>query len=124
MKYVSNNDRIAEGWTYKTSASAEGHVGRDGVQPIDNGFEMSDQSKVAILEFMKCQGLLLEYREDRIRGRAFVEYGGDRVVSEILACGFGKLGQSGFEEGFEVGGSGGCIRYGVHAVPRGVGRCE
>ena len=80
------------------------------MQCIDNGCKPLDQLQIAIPEFIKSPGLLVEYCEDGIRRLASINDGGQGVVAKILSGAFGVLVQGGIKEGFEVGGSGGCMR--------------
>jgi len=79
------------------------------MQPIDNRPEPLDQLGIAIPEFIKGLGLLLEYSKNRIRRLASMDGSSQWVVAEILSCAFGILGQGHVKEGFEVGLWGGCI---------------
>ena len=72
------------------------------MQPIDNGFEPLEHIRIAVPKFIKCSGLVLEYREDLIWRVASIDRGGEWVVAEILSSAFCKPGQGDFEEGFEV----------------------
>ena len=52
--------------SYITSAVANGFIGRDGVQHINNRSEPLEQFGIAVPEFVKRLCLLLEYVKDRL----------------------------------------------------------
>jgi len=94
-------------WAYETITGAF-EFDRDVVQDIDDGCEPLDQLGITISEFVECPGLLLECGEDRFRGSALINDGGDWVLSDVLPSAFSVLGQRDIEEGFKVGRCG-CI---------------
>ena len=96
-------------WTYETGASAEGCVGQDSMQPIDNRPEPLDQLVITIPEFIKRLGLCLEYRHNLIWRLASIDGSSQWVIAEILTSASGILGQGCVEEGFEIGLRGGRI---------------
>ena len=49
-----------------TNFVAEGFIGRDGMQHINDGSEALEQLGIALPEFVKCPCLLLEYFKDRL----------------------------------------------------------
>jgi len=69
-----------------------------------------DQLGITIPEFIKYPGLLLEYRQDRIRRIASIDHVGKWMITEIFPSNFGVLGEGNIKESGEVGGRGGCIR--------------
>ena len=94
---------------YESSAGMEGCARPDGVQFNDNGFKPIDQHWIAIAEFIKLPGLLLEHTEDRIQRLALINGGSSWVVEEVLACVLGVLSQGRVKVGIGGGGCGGCI---------------
>ena len=60
---------------YTASAVAKDFVGRDGVQYLDDRFEPLEQLGIALPEFVKPSGLLLEYVKDRIGAVTAIELG-------------------------------------------------
>jgi len=90
-------------WAHETGASTEDCVGRDSMQPIDNGPEPLDQLGITIPEFIKGLGLRLEYSQDRIRRPTSIDSSSQWMVAEILSSAFGIVVQSCVEDGFEGG---------------------
>jgi hypothetical protein len=79
------------------------------MQPIDYGSEPVDQFSVTIPEHIKRLGLLLEYGQNRFRGAAVIDHGGEGMIAQVSAGLFGVLSQGSIEEDLEGGESGGRI---------------
>ena len=87
----------------------EGCAQPDGVQFKDNVFKPISQLGIAISEFIKLPGLLLEHTEDRIRRFPLINSGSLWVVEEVFPCVLGVLGQGRVKVWIGDGGCGGCI---------------
>ena len=87
----------------------EGCPRPDGMQVKDNGFKPIGQLGIAIAEFIKLPGLLLEHTEDRIRRFALINGGSLWVVEEGFPCVLGVLSQGRVKVWIGGGGCGGCI---------------
>ena len=90
------------------------------MQHVDDGFEPPKQFGIAILEFVKRPGLLLEYMKDRFGTVAALNLGGEWVVAEIFPSLFSVLLQGSIEKSREGGGEG-CIGRRGHGIA--VGMC-
>jgi hypothetical protein len=70
--------------TYETNPVTEVCVGRESVQPFDDGSEPLEQFGIALPEFIKHPGLFLEYFKERFGVATAIDPVGEWVVSEIL----------------------------------------
>lgn len=108
--------------TYITGDATKGFVGREGMQDLDNRFEPLEQFDIAVPEFVKCSGLLLEYCNNRIRVIATIDLGSEWVVAEVFAGLLCVLRQGGIKNRLKVRGSASCIRSRGHGDNGDVGR--